>query len=92
MWSTRRRIPFAAFGLKKYLSGTFWVSMHGNNIDTLARLGDSEILAVKHSPRHTIPELVQRLEYDCEVSSSVASEKPMHVFDNNNLRAARAHQ
>jgi hypothetical protein len=66
--------------------------MHGNNIDSLARLGDSEILAVKHSPRHTIPELIQRLEYDREVSASVASEKAVDVFEDNNLRAASAHQ
>ncbi len=33
--STRRNIPVAAFGLKKYFGGTFWVSMHGNNVDSL---------------------------------------------------------
>ena len=32
--STRRNIPVAAFGLKKYFGGTSWVSMHGNNVDS----------------------------------------------------------
>ena len=50
------------------------------------------MLAVEHSPRHTIPELIQRLEYDGEVSSSVASEKAVHVFEDNNLRATSVNQ
>jgi hypothetical protein len=70
-------------GLKKYFCGTGWVSMQGNNVDATALLGDSEVLAVKHTPRDAIPEFVQRLEYDREVSSSVASEKAVHVFDDN---------
>jgi len=90
--STRRRIPIAAFWLKKYFSGTDWVSMHGNNVDSFARLGDSEILAVKHSPRHTIPELIQRLEYDGEVASSMASEKSVDVFEDNNIWPTLANQ
>lgn len=81
--SVRRRIPVAAFGLKKYFSGTSCVSMHGNNEDSTALLGDSEVFAVKHTPCDTIPEPVQRLEYDGEVSSSVAREKAVHVFEDN---------
>ncbi|MER9605336.1 hypothetical protein NKJ11_24395 [Mesorhizobium sp. M0243] len=81
--STLLKIPVAALGLKKYFSGTSLVSMHGNNVDATALLGDSEILAVKHTPRHTVPEFVQRLEYDCEVASSVTREKPVHVFEDN---------
>ncbi len=77
------KIPIAAFWLKKYFSGTPWVSMHGNNVDTTALLGDSEVFAVKHTPRHAVPEFVQRLEYDGEVTSSVAREKAMHVFEDN---------
>jgi hypothetical protein len=57
--------------------------MHGNNVDSTTLLGDSEVLAVKHTPRHAIPEFVQRLEYDREVTSSVAREKPVHVFEDN---------
>ena len=60
--STLLRIPVAAFWLKKYFSGTACVSMHGNNVDATALLGDSEVFAVKHTPRHAIPEFVQRLE------------------------------
>lgn len=57
--------------------------MHGNNVDATALLGDSEVFTVKHTPRDTIPEFVQRLEYDGEVASSVAREKAVHVFENN---------
>jgi hypothetical protein len=81
--STLRRMPVAAFWLKKYFSETSPVSMHGNNVDATALLGDSEVFAVKHTPRDVIPELIQRLEYDCEVSSSVAREKAVHVFEDN---------
>lgn len=81
--SVRLSIPIAALGLKKYFSGTFWVSMHGNNVDPATLLGDSEVFAVKHTPRDTIPEFVQRLEYDGEISSSVAREKAVHVFEDN---------
>ena len=50
------------------------------------------MLAVKHSPCHAIPELIHRLEYDGEVSSSVASEKTVNVFEDHNLRATFANQ
>ena len=50
------------------------------------------MLAVEHSPRQTVPELVHRLEYDGEVSSSVASEKAVYVFEDNNLWQTRANQ
>ena len=90
--STLLKIPVAAFGLKKYLSGTSWVSMHGNNVDTTALLGDSEVLTVKHTPRHTIPEFVQRLEYDGKVSSSVTREKPVHVFEDNGSRRTSSNE
>ena len=76
-------MPEAAFWLKKYFSCTVRVSMDGNNVDSATLLGDSEVFAVKHTPRHAIPEFVQRLEYDREVSSSVAREKPVHVFKDN---------
>lgn len=57
--------------------------MHGNNVDSTTLLGDSEVFTVKHTPRDTIPEFVQRLEYDCEVASSMAREKAVHVFEDN---------
>ncbi len=66
--------------------------MHGNNVDASALLGDSEVFAVKHTPCDTIPEFVQRLEYDCEVSSSVAREKAVHVFEDNGSRTASSNE
>jgi hypothetical protein len=72
--STRLRIPVAAFGLKKYFSETSPASMHGSNVDPAALLGDSEVFAVKHTPCDVIPEFIQRLENDGEVSSSMARE------------------
>ena len=66
--------------------------MHGNNVDATALLGDSKVFAVKHTPRDTIPEFVQRLEYDCEVSSSVAREKAVHVFEDNDPWVASSNE
>nr|WP_235212075.1 hypothetical protein [Sphingopyxis sp. LC81] len=81
--STLRRIPVAALGLKKYFCGTSCVSMEGNNVDSTTLLGDSEVFTVKHTPCDTIPEFVQRLEYDGEVTSSVARQKPVNIFEDN---------
>jgi hypothetical protein len=67
-------IPDAAFGLKKYLCGTSPVSMTSNNIDSLARLGDSEVATIKNSPSDAIPEVGQRANNDSEVSSAVGRE------------------
>jgi len=85
-------MPVAAFWLKKYFSGTSPVSMHGNNVHSTALLGDSEVLAVKHTPCNAIPAFIQRLEYDDEVSSSVAREKAMHVFEDKGAWAARSNE
>lgn len=90
--STRRNIPVAAFWLKKYFSGTSPASMHPNNVDSTTLLGDSEILRVKHTPRDVIPALVQRLENDCEVSSSVGTKKPVDVFEDNCPWLARSNE
>jgi hypothetical protein len=70
-------------GLKKYLSGTFGVSIYGSNVHPTALLGDSEVLRVKDTPRHTIPEFIQFLEYDREVSASVARQQAVDVFKDN---------
>tara|TARA_Y100001937_G_scaffold119566_1_gene175511 strand:- start:587 stop:853 length:267 start_codon:yes stop_codon:yes gene_type:complete len=75
-------------GLKKYFSGKSRVSISGNNKDSLARLGDSEVAAVKHSPCHAIPEVGQRLNNDSEVSPFVGREETWYVFDNDNRGAA----
>ncbi len=90
--STRRRIPVAAFGLKKYFCWTSPASMHGNNVDSTALLGDSEEFRVKHTPRDVIPALVQRLENDCEVSSSVGTEKAVDVLEDNSPWVARSYE
>jgi hypothetical protein len=57
--------------------------MHSHKEAPTALLGDSEIFAVKHTPCDTIPALVQRLEYDGKVSSSVASKQAVNVFKDN---------
>ncbi len=66
--------------------------MHGNNVDTTALLGDSEVLTVKHTPRDVIPALVQRFENDGEVTSAVAREKPVDVFKDNGSRVASSNK
>ena len=69
--------------------------MQGNNVDATALLGDSEVFAVKHTPRDSVPELVQRLEYDGEVSSSVAREKAVDVLEDNDswdIPSSEAHK
>jgi hypothetical protein len=88
----RRRMPFAAFGLKKYFGGTSPLSMASHNEHSLARLGDSEVFAVKHTPSHSIPEFGQSPKDDCEISSFVGREKARHVFDENNAGAALLNQ
>jgi len=90
--SARRSMPFAAFGLKKYFCGTSPVSMSSNNEDSLTRLGDSEVFAVKHTPSQTIPEFGQSSNDDLEVSPFVRREKPRNVFDDENSGAALFNQ
>ena len=85
-------IPFMAFGFKKYLSGTVEVSMTPNKVDSLARLGDSEVFAVKHTPSHTIPEFGQSSNNDLEVSPIVGREETRNVFDDENLGATLVNQ
>jgi hypothetical protein len=58
--SARRRIPVAAFGLKKYFDRCGPVSKTSGKEDTVTSLGDSEVLSVQHSPAKAIPELLQR--------------------------------
>jgi len=77
-------MPVAAFGLKKYLRGASPVSTTSDNIDSLTRLWNSEVAAVKHSPSHAIPEFGQRPNDDCEISSLVGREKSRDVFEENN--------
>lgn len=59
--SARRRIPCAALWLKKNLWGTRCSKM-SDNVDATASLGDSEILAVEHTPRKAVPEFGKRFD------------------------------
>ncbi len=70
-FSALRRIPLAAFGLKKNLCGTR-LSKTSDNEHTTAALGDSEKLAVEHTPANPIPAFDHENAEDFrKVSSSV---------------------
>ena len=56
----RRKIPLAAFGLKKYLDRCGPVSKTSGNEEALAPLWNAGVLSVQHSPAKAIPELLQR--------------------------------
>ena len=53
-------MPVAAFGLKKYFDRCGPVSKTSGKEDSIASLGNSEVLSVQHSPAKAIPELLQR--------------------------------
>lgn len=62
-FSARRKIPAAALGLKKNLSGTASNSTSAKDEHTSPPLGHSEVSAVQHSPGEVVkPELGQRRE------------------------------
>jgi len=69
-FSARRRIPAQASGLKKNRCGTGPVSKTSDNEHTLASLGHTEVLSVKHPVGDTIPELPQSGE---ELAESICS-------------------
>ena len=58
--------------------------MSSHNEDSGARLGNSEIFAVKHTPSDTIPEVGQSPKDDCEIPSIVGREQARYVFDDKN--------
>ncbi len=66
--------------------------MTSHNEDSLARLGDSEVFAVKHTPSHAIPEFGQSPYDEDEISSLVGRKKARHVFEENNSGAAVLNQ
>jgi len=90
--SARLNMPRAAFGLKKYCCGTSPVSINPDNVDSWARLGDSEVPAVKHTPFQSIPEFGQRGENNSEISSAVRAEEARNVFKNENSGATFSNQ
>jgi hypothetical protein len=85
--AARLRQPLAAFGLKKYLRGTFPVSITPDNVDSTTRLGDSEVFAIKHTPSDAIPEFGQRPEYNSEISPFVRAKKTRDVLEHKNSGA-----
>jgi hypothetical protein len=60
-------IPSQAVALKKYFSGTCFVSKTSDNKDSSAPLWYSKVLRIKHSPRHAIPEFSQRSDNDSHI-------------------------
>ena len=77
----RRKIPEAAFALKKNLCGA-WLSKTSDNEQTAAALGDSEKLAVKHTPLNPIPALDHEKPEDFrKVSSVVTTEKSGNILE-----------
>ncbi len=69
-FAARLSIPVQAFGLKKNLWGT-WGSKISDNEHPTAPLWDSEVLRVKHPPRHAIPEFFDALEDQLEIVAVV---------------------
>jgi hypothetical protein len=60
-FSARRKIPAAALGLKKNLSGTVSSSTSASDEDASPPLGHSEVSAVQHSPGEIVkPDVAQR--------------------------------
>ena len=76
-----RRIPAAARGVKKNLCEA-WLSKTSDNEHSAASLGDSEKLAVEHTPRNPIPALDhENAEHFRKVSAAVATEKSGNILE-----------
>jgi hypothetical protein len=78
--AARRRIPAAAFGLKKYLHRCGPVSKTSGKEHAAASLGDSEELSVQNSPRHAVPEVIQVTDDRREVPAVVDAKEPRDVL------------
>jgi hypothetical protein len=73
-FSALRKIPFAALGLKKNLCGA-WSSKTSDNEQTRTSLGDTEKLAIEHTPAKAIPAFDHENAEDfCKVSATVRTE------------------
>jgi len=79
--SARRRIPRAALGESEYRGGA-WSTRTADNEHAAAALRDTEVLCIQSSPRDVVPEFVQIMEDDPEVTSASRGEKPGNIFDN----------
>jgi hypothetical protein len=81
-FAARRKIPAAALGLKKNLSGTVASSTSPNDEDASPALGHSEVSAVQHSPGEVVkPDVAQRAENDREISSTGGREQAGDVLN-----------
>jgi hypothetical protein len=79
--SARRKIPSAARGLKKNLWGA-WSSKMSDKEHPTAALGDSEKLAVEHTPRNPIPASHHEKAEDFrKVSALVRTEQSGNIFE-----------
>ena len=76
----RRRIPVAAFALKKY-RGSAWVSSTCDKEHATAALGDSEVLTVESAPLDVVKAAVgQNSKEDSEIAALVRGKKSGHVL------------
>lgn len=76
----RRRIPCAAFALKKY-RGSAWVSSTCDKEHATASLGHSEVLRVKHSPFDVREACVgQCKDEDSEIAALITAKESGHVL------------
>ena len=64
-------IPFAAFGLKKYLDRSPLVSRTSDKEDATTALGDSEVLSIQNPLGPPIAELCEVSPHDGDVTSPV---------------------
>jgi hypothetical protein len=88
----RRRIPLAAFGLKKYLRGTGRVSKTSDNEHATAALGDSEVLSVQHSVGEPIPESPQVSEDGSKRPPSVDRQEARDVLEDDPTGSKLSHE
>jgi len=85
-------MPAAAFGLKKYLDRSAWVSKTSGKEDTAAPLGHSEPLRVQNSPRHAVPQVIQVPHDSGEVPAGVDRKEPVNVLTQEPTGACRSQQ
>ena len=79
-FSARRRIPRAAFGLKKYFADTRFCRTADKEHATAA-LGDSEIAAVQNPVADDRPALPKSREDGPHIGSPAAAKKPWNILE-----------
>ena len=78
-FSARRRMPRAAFGLKKNRGGTRPSTM-ADNEHAAPSLGDSEMLAVQYPVGPPVPAVFQSFEQRPEVAPTARAKKPWNIL------------